>query len=62
MLADVQFMQKQHLYRALDYHLSSQTAAVVKNLEIQITMIRADAGMVLMPSGATAPGKNYFAP
>ena len=51
MLTDAQYMQKQLINLVAEYHLTIQTAAVVKSLEAQIAMVRAGIGMALMPSG-----------
>ena len=51
MLTEAQFMQKQLLDLAIEYHLTLQTAAVVKSLEAQIAMVKAGVGMALTPSG-----------
>ena len=51
MLTDAQYMQKQLMSLAAEYHLTIQTAVVVKSLEAQIAMVRAGVGMALMPSG-----------
>ena len=51
MLTDAQYMQKQLMNLAVEYHLAIKTAAVVKNLEAQIAMVQAGVGMALVPSG-----------
>ena len=51
MLTDAQFMQRQLDKLVRDYRLTVQPAAIVKSLEAQIEMVKANVGMALMPSG-----------
>lgn len=51
MLTDSQFMQQQLDRLLADYRLSVRPAAVVKSLEAQIEMVKANVGMALVPSG-----------
>ena len=51
MLTASQFMQRQLENLLIDYHLTVHPAAIVKSLEAQIEMVKADVGIALMPSG-----------
>ena len=51
MLTDAQFMQRQLDHMLHDYGLSVRPAAVVKSLEAQIEMVKANVGLALVPSG-----------
>ena len=51
MLTESQFMQKQLQNLIMDYKLTLRTAAVVKSLGSQISMVRAGVGIALVPSG-----------
>lgn len=50
-ITEGQFMQQALDNLRLDNQLSFRTAAVVKSLEAQISMVRAGVGMALLPSG-----------
>ena len=51
MIQSGQFMQRALENLAIDYGITLKTAAVVKSLEAQISMVRAGVGMALLPSG-----------
>ncbi len=51
MITESQVMQKALNSLRLTYSLNIKTAAVVKSLEAQISMVRADVGVALVPTG-----------
>ena len=50
-LTETQYMQRLLDNLAMDYELSFGTAAVVKSLEAQLSMVRSGVGLALLPSG-----------
>lgn len=50
MLTDGQFMQEQLDNLGLDYKIKLETSTIVKSLEAQIEMVKADVGCALVPS------------